>query len=81
MVFTVAARIFSYEPTDREFLPGFNEVNQLPVRMGLERGKGSQEINSLEQGGFPLGIASRKQDNPPGNVQVQAGETSEVGQG
>ena len=66
-------------------LPGFlaqhSEVDQLPVGMGLERGESRQEIDRLQHAGLALGIAAGQQNNPPGNVHVQAGETAEIGQG
>ena len=82
-LFRLATLELCNQPRHRNLFACFtrsNEIDQLPVRMRLERGEGRHEIDRFQQAGFALGVTTYQNDNPPGHVQIQASEIAEIGQ-
>src|SRR5574341_2246175 len=76
------ALIFGDKPSDRKLiLLHFIKVDDLTIRMSLKRSESREEINGFEHAGLSLCICSRQQDNPPRDVNVQAGKVSKVREG
>src|SRR5574341_671893 len=76
------ALIFGDKTSDRKLtLFCFVKVDDLSVCMSLKRSESREEINGFEHAGLALRICSRQQDNPPRDVNVQAGKVSKVREG
>jgi hypothetical protein len=56
------------------------KINDLPVNMRLEGSERREEIDRLQYTGFALRVCAYKQNNPPWNFYIQAGEAAKVGE-
>ncbi len=78
LMLLIVALVIPYKPRDRQAVLRFHKIDQLPVCVCLEGSEGRQVIDGLQQAGLALCVAADQQHNPPGNVDIQAGEVAEV---
>jgi len=56
------------------------KIDDLPIHMRLKGRKCRKKINGFEYAGFALRVFTHKQNSPPWNFHIQAGETAKVGE-
>jgi hypothetical protein len=57
------------------------EIDNLAIGMGLKGCECRQEVNGFQHTGFALRIGSHQHNNPPGDVDIQAGKFAKVREG
>jgi hypothetical protein len=56
------------------------EIDDLSVGMSLKRRERRQKIDGFQNAGLALRITAHQHNNPPGNVNIQAGKVTEIGE-
>jgi len=81
-MFAFATLIIGNETRDCErVLFCFMKIDDLPVNVRLKGSERRKKINGFEHAGLALRICTGKQNHPLWNVDIQTGETAEVGEG
>jgi hypothetical protein len=80
-VFVLPYVIIGHDARHSELLTPFYQVDELAVTFGVEGGQGGEEVDGFQDAGLPLGVGSNDEGRPGGEVDVQAGEVAELGEG
>ncbi len=77
---TIFPIVASHNPGYSQWFSSSEEIDQLPVSAGVERGEDCQEINSFQQAGFALSVRPNDKHRSARHIDIQTGKIAKIGE-